>query len=80
MRLKAGKQIKRICNFYKINFDFHFPFMILLDGNFLKLAIDRKFRLKEKLEKLLKGEVWLYITSCVIKELNLLGTAFEAYL
>jgi len=35
MKFKKAKLIKKIINFFRINYDFHFPYTLLIDGNFL---------------------------------------------
>ena len=77
MKIKKSKHIKRWLNYYRIYFDFHYPYKILIDGNFLKLCIDKEFILKEKLSKWLKGEIVFYVTSCVIQELNALPEQYK---
>jgi U3 small nucleolar RNA-associated protein 23 len=70
MKLKNAKHIRRWISFFKINYNFHVPYKVLLDGNFLKLCYDRKFEFKEKMTKFFKGTVWLQVTTCVLRELK----------
>ncbi len=59
MKVKKVKYLRKWINFYRINFNFHFPYKLLIDGTFLKVAMDRKFEFKEKLTKMLHGAVWI---------------------
>jgi len=73
MKIKNKKFVKRWVEYYKINFDYHMPYRFLIDGNFLKICVDKKFPLIKKLESYFKGICWIYATSCVIKELESIG-------
>ncbi|KAL4450494.1 hypothetical protein ABPG74_019392 [Tetrahymena malaccensis] len=70
MKFKKIKQLRKWINFYRINYDFHFPYKLLVDGTFLKACYDRKFEFKEKLTKLMHGQCWVQITTCVLNELR----------
>lgn len=35
MRRKKHKQTRRATNYYRINYGFHEPYKVLLDGNFI---------------------------------------------
>jgi hypothetical protein len=43
-----NQQIDKIVNFYRINHQFHDPYQLLLDGNFIKLLIEKEIDLKRK--------------------------------
>jgi U3 small nucleolar RNA-associated protein 23 len=70
MGRKKNKLIKKATNFYKFVFKFDPPFNILLDGNFIAIAKQKKLNMKEILEKNLDEKVHLVITSCVVQELR----------
>jgi U3 small nucleolar RNA-associated protein 23 len=76
MKLKRGRQTKRILTFYKNNFGFREPFQILVDGTFGHAAIKQKIHIKEHLEKNLTASVTLYTTKCIVQEVKLLGPDF----
>ncbi len=59
MRVKVGKQSRKSLAYYKINFHFKEPYKVILDGNFVKVCIDKKIELKSKIEKTLQGKVIL---------------------
>ncbi|KRX00325.1 hypothetical protein PPERSA_10824 [Pseudocohnilembus persalinus] len=52
-------------------------FYLRLDGNFLKICIDRQMHLKDYLQKWLRGKIIIQVTSCVLQELNSLGPQFR---
>jgi rRNA-processing protein FCF1 len=43
-----NQQVDKIVNFYRINHQFHDPYQILLDGNFIKILVERDLDLKRK--------------------------------
>ena len=67
MRVKVGKQSRKALQYYRINFHFQEPYKVVLDGNFIKVCIDKKIELKGKLEKTLGGKVILGNLSFVIE-------------
>ncbi|XP_013881896.1 rRNA-processing protein UTP23 homolog [Austrofundulus limnaeus] len=73
MKIKRQKQAKKSITFYKYNFRFREPFLILLDGTFCQAALKNKIQLKEQMPKYLMGDVQLCTTNCVLKELETLG-------
>lgn len=74
--MKKVKFLRQWINFYRIHYDFHFPYRLLVDGTFLKTCMDRKFEFKEKLTKLLHGQCWIQITPCVLAELRVIRNIF----
>jgi U3 small nucleolar RNA-associated protein 23 len=72
-----NQQIDKIINFFRINYQFHDPYRILLDGNFIKLVVEKGIDLSRRLETATKGRVSLRVTSCIIRELELLGEEFR---
>ena len=70
MGRKKDKLFKKTINFYKYVFKFDPPFNILLDGNFIAISKQKKFNIKEILQKNLDDKVHLVITSCVVNELR----------
>jgi len=57
MRVKVGKQCRKAIQFYRINFKFREPYKVILDGNFIKVCLDKKIDLRTKLDKVLGGKV-----------------------
>uniref|UniRef100_UPI0035902A5A rRNA-processing protein UTP23 homolog n=1 Tax=Myxine glutinosa TaxID=7769 RepID=UPI0035902A5A len=72
MKIKRIKHLKQYLSFYKNNFGFREPYLILLDGTFCQAALESKIQIKEQLPKYFGGEVQLCTTTCVIHELSLL--------
>lgn len=75
-----NQQIDRILNFFRINYQFHDPYQFLLDGNFIKLLVEKGIDIKRKFQNSTKGRVVLRVTSCILKELELLGDDFKLVL
>lgn len=36
-----NQQISKILNFFRLNFQFHQPYQLILDGNFIKLLVEK---------------------------------------
>jgi U3 small nucleolar RNA-associated protein 23 len=70
-------RITTTTNFFRLNFEFHEPYELLLDGNFLKLIVERGQPFVHKLEIILNGKVFAHVTECIIRELQLLGDRFK---
>jgi rRNA-processing protein FCF1 len=75
-----NQQIYKIVNFFRINHQFHDPYQFILDGNFLKLVLEKQLDLHRKLENAIDGRITLRVTSCVLRELDLLGPTFRLVL
>ncbi|GFR45711.1 hypothetical protein Agub_g7120 [Astrephomene gubernaculifera] len=79
MRRKKHKQTRRATNYYRINYGFHEPYKVLLDGNFIHATKALNLAdLASHLPKLLGGACKLYTTKCVTRELRSLGRDFTA--
>jgi rRNA-processing protein FCF1 len=46
---------------------------VILDGTFIKAALEHQMQIKDMIEKIVQGEVILMSTNCVRKELKFLG-------
>lgn len=75
-----NQQVSQVLTFYRINFDFHDPYKFLLDGNFIKLILEREVDFKKRLENAITGKIKFYVPSCLIRELELLGNDFKLVL
>lgn len=62
-----NQQVDKVVNFFRINFGFHDPYQLLLDGNFIKLLVEKGIDLKRKFENVVTGRVTLRVTSCVLQ-------------
>nr|CDQ04659.1 Bm14021, isoform b [Brugia malayi] len=75
MKVKRYKRAKRIISIYRHNFNLEPPYQVLLDGTFAMAALQNKINLREQMPKYLNAEVDIRVTSCVLKELEKLGSA-----
>lgn len=75
-----NQQIDKIVNFFRINHQFHDPYRFMLDGNFIKLLVEKELNFKRKLDNIIQGRVSLRVTSCILRELELLGSHFKLVL
>lgn len=60
-------KISVITNHFRINHSFHEPYEVLLDGNFIKLIVEKGQPFFRKLEELLNGKVFWKVTECIIR-------------
>ncbi|KAL3990075.1 Fcf1 family protein [Acanthocheilonema viteae] len=74
MKVKRYKRAKRIISIYRHNFSLGPPYKVLLDGTFAMAALKNKINLREQMPKYLNAEVDIRVTSCVLKELEKLGS------
>eukprot|EP00092_Neocalanus_flemingeri_P005082 GFUD01005465.1.p1 GENE.GFUD01005465.1~~GFUD01005465.1.p1 ORF type:complete len:243 (+),score=62.33 GFUD01005465.1:50-778(+) len=72
MKIKRAKKVSKILNYFKQNFGFRSPYLLLLDGTFCAGCLVAKVNIKDQLPKYL-GEARLLTTSCCITELEKLG-------
>ena len=72
MKIKRHKKVTKILNFFKHNFGFRPPYLVLLDGTFCAGCLAAKVNIRDQLPKYL-GDVQLLTTSCCITELEQLG-------
>ncbi|KAI7901095.1 Fcf1-domain-containing protein, partial [Cokeromyces recurvatus] len=70
---KESRTNKKIVHTYSIGFGFRPPYQILLDGEFCKVALDRKIYLKDALPSLMFAPTRLLVTECILNELKSKG-------
>lgn len=80
MKSQRHKKIRSTYKFFSVNFEFREPQKILVDGNFLKNAVDIRYDVLYKLKAVLDIKVYMNITPCIIKELELIGEPFQKVL
>ena len=51
MKIKRAKKVSKILNYYKQNFGFRSPYLILLDGTFCAGCLTAKVNIKQQLPK-----------------------------
>ena len=71
------EKITTITEYFRVNFNFFEPYEIILDGNFLKLLVEKNPPFFKKLEQILNGKIFFKVTDCVISELEILGEQFK---
>ena len=72
-----NQQINKVLNFFRINHDFVAPFTLLVDGNFLKVLVEKELSFEEKLKATMPGKFKIRTTTCIVSELELLGHDFR---
>ncbi|KAJ3219907.1 hypothetical protein HDU67_008436 [Dinochytrium kinnereticum] len=80
MKVKRSKTYKRIMGVYCRSFGFREPYQILLDGNFIQVALEIRMDPRDMLPKILSGTVRPMTTACVQEELKSLGEDFRGAL
>ncbi|MEW5305613.1 MAG: hypothetical protein WDW36_008144 [Sanguina aurantia] len=77
MRVKKHKHTRKAVQFYKINYGFHDPYKVLLDGNFVHATRESNLAdLQTHIPRLLGAKCKMYTTACVMKELRGMGKDF----
>uniref|UniRef100_A0A914CCS5 rRNA-processing protein UTP23 homolog n=1 Tax=Acrobeloides nanus TaxID=290746 RepID=A0A914CCS5_9BILA len=74
MKIKRYKRAQRILTFFRYNFGYAPPFTVLLDGTFCQAALQNKVNLREQMPKYMAEETEMVTSSCVINELEKLGS------
>ena len=74
------QQVEKIINFFRLNHDFHDPYQLLLDGNFMTLLLQNGVDIVRKIGNITKGHAKLKVTRCTLRELELLGSDFKLVL
>ncbi|KAI8823059.1 Fcf1-domain-containing protein [Fimicolochytrium jonesii] len=80
MKVKRQKTNRRHMNVYTHSYGFREPFQVLVDGNFVAVALHMKTDLNEALGRVLTGPARAMTTACVQAELRTLGRDFYAAL
>ncbi|KAI9476517.1 MAG: Fcf1-domain-containing protein [Benjaminiella poitrasii] len=70
---KESRTNKKIVQAYSIGFGFRSPYQIILDGEFCKVALDKKIYLKDALPELMFAPTRLIVTECILNELKSKG-------
>ncbi|RHZ43928.1 hypothetical protein Glove_801g9 [Diversispora epigaea] len=77
MRQKRSKQYKRLMALYSTSFGFREPYQILVDGNFLYMALRYKMNICDQLCNVMLGKTKQMYTSCTLKEVRKQGKDWE---
>ena len=51
MKIKRAKKVSKVLSYYKQNFGFHSPYLILIDGTFCAGCLTAKVNIKDQLPK-----------------------------
>ncbi|KND03285.1 rRNA-binding ribosome biosynthesis protein UTP23 [Spizellomyces punctatus DAOM BR117] len=76
MKVKRQKTNKRHISVYTHSFGFREPYQVLVDGNFIAVALQMRTDVRDALPKVLTGTARPMTTSCVQAELRALGPDF----
>ncbi|TPX67536.1 hypothetical protein SpCBS45565_g03684 [Spizellomyces sp. 'palustris'] len=76
MKVKRQKTNKRHISVYGHSFGFREPYQVLVDGNFIAVALHMRTDVRDALPKVLTGTAKPMTTSCVQAELRALGSDF----
>ena len=69
-KVEKVKKLKSGFKFYKNSFELHPPYLILLDSNFIFAAVDSQINLEEAFTSVVKGQIYLKVSDCALKELD----------
>ena len=72
-RLKRSKKYHKFVNFFRTVQKFHPPYRVLIDGNFLHKATKEGQDIRQQLSKILQDQPFLFMTKCVMRELENAG-------
>jgi len=75
MKTRRLKKATRVLSFFRFNYGYDPPYSILLDGTFCQAALQNKINLREQMPKYLGDQSEMFVTSCVLNELEQLGKA-----
>ena len=51
MKIKRAKKVSRILEFFRNNFGFRAPYLVLIDGTFCAACLEGKVNIKDQLPK-----------------------------
>uniref|UniRef100_U5EVD5 rRNA-processing protein UTP23 homolog n=1 Tax=Corethrella appendiculata TaxID=1370023 RepID=U5EVD5_9DIPT len=77
MKINRYKKIQKYLQFYSINFNFHEPYLIIIDGTFCNAALKNKIRIQEQLSRYFQAQIKIIVTACIITECDKLGAAVQ---
>jgi hypothetical protein len=63
--VKVGKSAERLFSFYRLHFNFHEPYTIILDGNSLCKMLTNGQDYQKMFRKLAKDTVRVKVTDCI---------------
>ena len=51
MKIKRAKKVSKILDYYKQNFGYHSPYLVLIDGTFCAGCLAAKVNIKDQIPK-----------------------------
>jgi U3 small nucleolar RNA-associated protein 23 len=51
MKVKRQKRVSKILKYYGLNFGFHTPYLVLIDGTFCAACLEAKVNIREQIPK-----------------------------
>nr|CAG8614122.1 4862_t:CDS:2 [Entrophospora candida] len=73
MRPKRAKQYKRLMTLYNISYGFREPYQVLVDYDFINIALRYKMDICKQLNNVMMGNTKQMYTSCTLNELRKQG-------
>lgn len=73
MKFRRKKAAKRFLEIYKNHFGYSEPYNVIVDGTFVKSALDSKVQIFDQVKNYLGANVILYTTDCILNELKEMG-------
>jgi len=78
MKFFRSKKYRRILSFYRIHFGYYPPYRILVDPDFLRLALEKKVYFKESFPKIFQSKAYCVVTRCISADLRRRGESYKA--
>jgi U3 small nucleolar RNA-associated protein 23 len=72
MRIIRNKHNRKTLNFYRIAYGFVPPYRLILDGNFIAVALKMQVDILRLLPGLLQQKIFLHVTECCLEEIKLI--------
>jgi len=77
MGIAKNKRIRKYLKFFRLAYGFHAPYLVLVDGDFVKKAQSYKVNLKTLLPKILNSAAHPLITNCVVSIMKSQGDYYH---
>mmetsp|Transcript_28422 Transcript_28422/g.71392 ORF Transcript_28422/g.71392 Transcript_28422/m.71392 type:complete len:273 (-) Transcript_28422:102-920(-) len=73
MGVAKKKRVRKHLHFYKMAYNFHPPYRVLVEASFLVTSMMKKIFLREELPRLLQDKAFPVVTKCIVRHLRTLG-------
>eukprot|EP00172_Hildenbrandia_rubra_P000929 Plantae.Rhodophyta-Hildenbrandia_rubra.ctg15255.p1 GENE.Plantae.Rhodophyta-Hildenbrandia_rubra.ctg15255~~Plantae.Rhodophyta-Hildenbrandia_rubra.ctg15255.p1 ORF type:complete len:255 (-),score=35.31 Plantae.Rhodophyta-Hildenbrandia_rubra.ctg15255:739-1503(-) len=77
MRITRTKSTRKALTFYRINYDVHPPYRLLIDGPMLSYCVTSNLHIRTTFSNLLQAPTHPLTTICIQRELRKLGAPFK---